>query len=369
MGKKGNLLIVDDSIININVLSKMLSNDYNVKTACNGKEAIDCALSDDSIDLILLDIIMPGMDGYEVCKILKNSPFTSSVPIIFLTSLISHDDEKKGLDLGAVDYITKPVNASLVKARVRNHIKLLRHEKVLREEVRLQTQEIEETRRSIIQRLTNAIEYRVPNESCGHILRVCHYSQLISKCLGLSEEWQNLIYDASAMHDVGMLVVPDRILSKDRMLMKKEMSVVLQHPKVGANIIGEHHSKLLKMAREIALTHHERWDGSGYPFGMVGADVPLHGRIVAVADVFDSLTNSRSYSDIWSVKAASRYINENSGKLFDPDVVSAFNRTFADMCVIKERYSEHFSMELYTELVNFANKISSPETTLDDEAR
>jgi putative two-component system response regulator len=237
------------------------------------------------------------------------------------------EDECKGFELGGVDYIIKPISPEIVRARVKTHLTLV------------SANELKETRMHIIQRLGRAAEYK-DNETGFHVLRMSHYSKLIAMAAGLDESSQETLLNAAPMHDIGKIGTPDYILLKPIKLDDDEWEIMKKHANVGADIIGEHDSALLKMARSIALTHHEKWDGSGYPQGLKGEEIPLAGRIVAIADVFDALTSARPYKKAWPVEEAVAYINSAAGSHFDPELIECFNNVLPDILVIKDHWEE-----------------------------
>lgn len=333
------VLVVDDTPDNIDVLSSVLRPEYRVKAALNGERALQIANAEPMPDMILLDIMMAGMDGYEVCRQLKANPATSNIPIIFVTARNQEEDEKKGLELGAVDYITKPISPAIVLARVHTHLSLYDQNRVLERKVRERTEELLDTRLEIIRRLGRAAEYR-DNETGLHVIRMSHYSRLIAEAVERGHAWSDLVFNAAPMHDIGKIGIPDNILLKPGRLDDDEWKVMRQHPAFGAAIIGDHGSELLKMAKEIALTHHEKWDGSGYPNGLKGEEIPLTGRIVAIADVFDALTSQRPYKQAWPVEEAVKLIDVNAGVHFDPRLVPLFHTVMREILDIKEQYAE-----------------------------
>ena len=338
---KQSILVVDDTPDNIDVLSGVLRSDFKVKAALNGERALKIAFADPKPDMILLDIMMPVMDGYEVCRQLKENPATSKIPVIFITAKNQEEDEKKGLALGAVDYITKPINPAIVKARIHTHLALYDQNRELEHKVKMRTSELEDTRLQIIRRLGRAAEYK-DNETGLHVIRMSHYSRLIAQAYGGNEDWVELLFNAAPMHDIGKIGIPDNILLKPGKLDAAEWKVMKKHAEIGADIIGDHPSPLLKLSRLIAATHHEKWDGSGYPKGLVGEAISLEGRIVAIADVFDALTSERPYKKAWDVKDAVQLIDDNSGSHFDPALVALFHEVLPAILVIKEKYAETF---------------------------
>lgn len=338
--EKQVVLVVDDVPSNIDVLSEILRPTYQVKVVTNGVMALKIAMAPQPPDLILLDIMMPEMDGYEVCRQLKANPSTRHIPVIFVSAMDEVKDEAKGFELGAVDYITKPVSPSIVKARVKTHLALFDQNRVLEKKVKERTAEIHDTRLQIIHCLGAASEYR-DEETGNHISRMSQYSQIIALSAGMSQEEAELLLQAAPMHDVGKIGIPDRILLKPGKLDAQEWEVMKTHTTIGAKIIGNHPSDLLTLARQVALTHHEKWDGTGYPYGLKGEDIPVHGRIVMLADVFDALTSDRPYKKAWSETAAIQEINRMSGQHFDPQLVSAFMRALPEILAVKKSVEEN----------------------------
>lgn len=337
--RQQQILIVDDTPDNIDLLGAVLRSDYDIKVALNGEKALSIANSHPKPDMILLDVMMPGMDGYEVCRRLKADPGTSKIPVIFITARSDAEDEEMGFSLGAVDYIIKPISPPTVLARVRTHLALYDQNRELSRQVKEHTEELSHTRLQIIRRLGRAAEYR-DNETGLHVIRMSHYSRLIAEAYGGNEEWVELVFYAAPMHDIGKIGIPDHILLKKGKLNEQEWDVMKKHPEFGARIIGNDYSSLLKMSYSIAMTHHEKWDGSGYPKGLSGEDIPLEGRIVAIADVFDALTSERPYKNAWSVEKAVEYLDQESGRHFDPELVPLVHKVMDEMLEIKEKYAD-----------------------------
>lgn len=333
------VLVVDDTPENIDILSGVLRKDYKVKAALNGKKALDIASGDVRPDIILLDIMMPDMDGYEVCEALKANPATSSIPVIFITAKNQEKDEEQGLKMGAVDYITKPISPSIVLARVSTHLALYNQNLALEDKVKQRTEELHRTRLEIIERLGRAAEFK-DNETGLHVIRMSHYSRILAVALDYGDDWADLIFHAAPMHDVGKIGIPEAILCKPGALDDDEWAIMKTHPTIGGEIIGEHPDKLLQTAKEIALTHHEKWDGSGYPKGLKETDIPLSGRIIAIADVFDALTTKRPYKEAWSVEKAIDLLKDTSGQHFDPHLVDVFLENISEVLEIKKRFEE-----------------------------
>ena len=333
------ILVVDDTPDNLTLMAELLQDRYAIKVANNGERALRVAAGTPPPDLILLDIMMPDMDGLEVARRLRADPATRDIPFIFLTARSQIEDERQGFELGAVDYITKPVNPAIVLARVRTHLALYDQNRELARQVRERTADLFKTRQQIIRRLGRAAEFR-DNETGNHIIRMSHFCRLIGIAAGLGEKTVEILYNASPMHDVGKIGIPDAVLRKPGKLDGEEWEVMKQHAQIGADIIGEHPSGLLRMAREIALNHHEKWDGSGYPRGIGGAEIPVEARIIAIADVFDALTSERPYKKAWSVEAAVQLLREQSGRHFDPELVELFLGQLPAILEIKERWAE-----------------------------
>jgi len=320
------LLLVDDEPINLQVLRHTLQDHYRLLFAKDGARALELA-HDHQPDLILLDIMMPGMSGYDVCTQLKADQATSSIPLIFVTALSDAEDETRGLELGAVDYITKPFNPGIVRARVRTHLSLV------------QARELRETRLQIVQRLGTAAEFK-DNETGLHVIRMSHYARELALAAGYDEAAAEELLHAAPLHDVGKIGIPDAILQKPGPLTPEEWEVMRRHPLIGAQIIGEHPSGLLHTAAAIALHHHEKWDGSGYPHGLAGEDIPLVARIVALADVFDALTSTRPYKRAWPVEEVMAFIAEQSGRHFDPALVAHFQQRLPEILRIRSQWQE-----------------------------
>jgi putative two-component system response regulator len=316
--------------------------------ATNGQSAL-AQVKINPPDLILLDIMMPGMDGYEVCTQLKSDEATSLIPIIFISAMHEAVDKSKGFDLGAVDYVTKPFQIAEVQARVRTHIALKQaiealsnQNQILETKVKERTLALRDTQLEIIFRLSRAAEYR-DNETGLHIKRMSHFTQIISAAMNCSEDTCALLFNASPMHDVGKIGIPDHILLKPSRLDPDEWRIMKTHTTIGAEMLAGHDSVLLQTARIIALTHHEKWDGSGYPSGLSKEEIPLSGRIVAICDVFDALTSQRPYKRAWPVEEALREIKTGSGSAFDPATVDALFRSLPALLSIKECFKDKIS--------------------------
>jgi putative two-component system response regulator len=320
------ILAVDDEASNLQLLRQILQDHYRLLFAKDGARALELA-NKERPDLVLLDVMMPGMSGYEVCAALKANPLTAPIPVIFVTALSDTADELEGFEAGAVDYITKPVSPPVVRARVRTHLSLVRME------------ELKASRLAIVQRLGLAAEYK-DNETGLHVIRMSHFSRILGLAVGMTEQEADDLLHAAPMHDVGKIGIPDRILQKAGPLDPDEWKVMQSHATIGAEIIGEHGEGMLALAREIALTHHEKYDGSGYPNGLAGDAIPLTGRIVAIADVFDALTSVRPYKRAWTEQEAVEHMVQQKGKHFDPALIDLFVAQLPAIRSVRERWAE-----------------------------
>jgi len=329
------ILIVDDVSENIQVAMNILKEEnYNFSFASDGFEALELVKTGD-FDLILLDIMMPKLDGFEVCRRLKLSEEYKDIPIIFLTAKSDIDSMSKGFKLGGVDYIIKPFHAEEILARVKNHLELYQAKKLLKknnidlglkanfQQERL-VKELEENQREMIYILMEMMEL-TSDETGQHIRRVAESCKLLAHySTELNEEDELIIFHASPMHDIGKIAIPKEILHKPGRLTEEEFEVMKTHAERGQEFLKHSHRRLFKSAGIIAHQHHEKWDGSGYPQGLKGPNIHIYGRIVALADVFDALTHKRKYKDSWSVEDAVAYIKEQSGSHFDPTLVEIF---------------------------------------------
>jgi cyclic di-GMP phosphodiesterase len=327
--QRNTVLLVDDIPVNIKILVGALRENYCLVVATSGLDAIKAAMEKQP-DLILLDVMMPGMDGYEVCKRLKSQPETAGIPIIFVTAMNEEKDETRGFLLGAVDYIVKPVNPVIVKARVQTHIalrraqrELQRHRDELEEIVLERTRELRETQIEITNRLVQAAEYH-DYQTSRHVTRMAHYCVILGRAHGMREHELTLFFHASAMHDIGKLGISDAILHKKETLTPDEFEEMKRHTLIGADLLFGSENELMNMAHLIALTHHEKWDGTGFPLGLREEEIPFSGRIAALCDVFDALSSKRPYKDAWPLSEAKKVIVEQKGSHFDPYVVELF---------------------------------------------
>jgi len=326
MTEKQSLLLVDDEPTNLRVLRTVLQEHYRLLFAKSGEEALQLVQKEQP-DLILLDVMMPGLTGFDVCARLKANPVTSAIPVIFVTALKDEMDETKGFEVGAVDYITKPISPAVVRARVKTHLSLV------------QAQELKQTRLQVIQRLGRAAEYK-DNETGLHVMRMSHYAQVIALAYGFSEQKADDLLHAAPMHDIGKIGIADSILLKPGKLTAEEYKEMQKHPLIGAEIIGDCDSDLLKMAKAVALYHHEKWDGTGYPFGLAAEQIPLEARIVALCDVFDALTSARPYKKAWSIEDTLQHIRQQKGLHFEPLLVDLLEQNLQHILEIKQRWAE-----------------------------
>ncbi|MDK9738516.1 two-component system response regulator [Vibrio sp. D404a] len=340
MSSKPTVLVVDDTPSNLDVLTGILKDTYQVKVAINGHVGLKIAKTMPQPDLILLDIMMPDIDGFEVCRQLKSQPNTAHIPIIFVTAKIDPEDEVKGLSLGAVDYITKPITPEIARQRVKTHIALYDQKRVLDEQVQEKTEEIKLGLLETIKILGRAAEFK-DNETGMHVLRMSHYCYVLAVAAGMPKEDAETFRDAAPMHDIGKIGIPDAILLKPGKLNDQEWNVMRQHVEFGIEILGNHSdSKLMKMAVEVAQYHHEKWDGTGYPNQLSGDDIPLVGRIAAVADVFDALTADRPYKKAWSIEETLALFEREKGKHFDPMVVDLLIQNLDQILSVKEQFKD-----------------------------
>lgn len=336
---KATILIVDDTLLNISVLVGLLKDSYRTIVAKDGEQALSRIYSGALPDLILLDIMMPGIDGYEVCRRLKADARTRHIPIIFVSAMSDVGDEAKGLELGAVDYITKPISPPIVLARVKTHLALFNQQRSLESQVEARTQELERSRKELIRRLGLAAEYK-DNETGLHVQRMAEYARLVALEMGFSPSNADTLAAAAPMHDIGKLGIPDSILCKPGKLTDEEFEIIKSHPVIGAQILDNPDSELLAMAREVALYHHEKWDGSGYPEGLSGEDIPITARIASIADVYDALVSTRPYKRPWTTEQALALFEEQKGRHFDPNVVDAFKRVLPQIMDVQKRLAD-----------------------------
>jgi putative two-component system response regulator len=358
--EKPTVLVVDDTPDNLSLMSGLLKDDYKVKVANNGEKALKIASSDTPPDLILLDIMMPGMDGYQVCQFLKRDPHTRDIPVIFLTAKTEVEDEKKGLELGAVDYLTKPVSPPIVMARVKNHLALKAHADFLRDksefletEVNKRTQEVMAIQDVTILAMASLAETR-DSDTGNHIRRTQFYVKVLAESLRTNERFGaaltghyiTMLFKSAPLHDIGKVGIPDRILLKPGRFTVDEFEIMKTHTTLGREAIEHAEQQLgmnvefLAMAKDIALYHQEKWDGSGYPEGLAGDAIPLSARLMALADVYDALISRRVYKEGMPHEKAVQIIAASKGSHFDPDMVDVFLQIHEEFRAIAARFAD-----------------------------
>ncbi len=358
---KPKILLVDDETLYIDILVDLLKDDYKTVVAKNGEQALKRAADNPPPDLILLDILMSGMDGYEVCRALKENPVTRAVPVIFLTVKSEVPDEVRGFELGAVDYIAKPMSPPIVRARVKSHLDLHRaqmqlenHNELLEQRVRERTEELNRTKDVAIFCMASLAETR-DSETGAHILRTQNYIKRLAEHLESHPKYSDylqadgtieMLYKTSPLHDIGKVGVPDRILLKPGKLDPEEWELMKKHAEYGHDALLRAEQELgstdfLQMAREIAYTHHERWDGTGYPRGLKGDEIPVCGRLMAIADVYDALISKRVYKDAYSHEQAVEIVSQSAHSHLDPDIVEAFIQLADEFRQIAINYSDN----------------------------
>jgi putative two-component system response regulator len=358
--KKDTLLVVDDTPENLTLMAGILKDEYRVKVATTGEKALTIARAAPHPDLILLDIMMPLVDGYEICRRLKGEPETSDIPVIFLTALSDLKDEKQGLEVGAVDYITKPISPPILMARVRNHLKLKAAADFLRDknsyleaEVGRRTHQIRAVQEVTILALASLAETR-DNDTGNHLKRTQEYIKCLALKLTardrfaarLTESYLSMIIKSAPLHDIGKVGIPDSILLKPGALTPEEFEIMKTHTILGRMAIENAEHSLgyqvdfLRVAKEIALSHHERWDGTGYPAQLAGEEIPLSARLMAVADVYDSLISRRVYKEPMSHDNAVKIVVDSREGQFDPYIIDAFTECLDEFRSIAERYND-----------------------------
>lgn len=354
------VLVVDDTPANITVIVGVLRDSYRTKIATSGSKALLLARAEDKPDLILLDVMMPEMDGYDVCRQLKADPATAAIPIIFLTAKSDVDAEAAGLRLGAVDYVRKPFSPAIIAARVRTQIALAealkdlsQQNELLEHKVQMRTRELSAVQDVTIMVLASLAETR-DNETGNHIRRTQNYVRALARalkdhprfCDHLTPEIIELLYKSAPLHDIGKVGIPDAILLKPGRYTPEEFEVMKRHPALGRDAILAAERQLgvevpfLRLAKEIAYGHQEKWDGSGYPMGASGDEIPVSARLMAVADVYDALISRRVYKDGMPHQEAVNIITAGRGKHFDPDVVDAFLAILDEVQAIAARFHD-----------------------------
>jgi putative two-component system response regulator len=358
------ILLVDDAPDNLVLMNDLLKDLYKVKIANSGAKALRIAQADSKPDLILLDIMMPEMDGYEVCRRLKANPATHDIPVIFLTAKTDADAEKAGLDLGAVDYLAKPISPAIALARVRNHLLLKDSADFLRDknaylenQVAARTREVVAIQDVTILAMASMAETR-DADTGNHIRRTQHYVLVLAEHLRhhprfaatLSDSYIKLLFKSAPLHDIGKVGIPDRILLKPAHFTDDEFEIMKTHTTLGRDAIAHAEASLgmgmpfLALAKEIAYSHQEKWDGSGYPEGLAGEAIPLSARLMAVADVYDALISKRVYKDAIPHAEAVQIIRDGRGNHFDPDIVDAFMALQEEFRAIAARFHDSDQM-------------------------
>ncbi|NJO24070.1 MAG: response regulator [Sphingomonadales bacterium] len=337
-----NVLVVDDSPTNLALMGQLVRS-IGAKPLPFAEPLRALAEAPQlGVDLCVVDYNMPGMNGLEVVCALRKEAWSTDIPVVMITASDESAVRRSALEFGATDFLRRPVDPVEVKTRLRNLLKLRQAQKQLKdraaclaEEVEAATRIIAQREEEIILRLARAAEFR-DTDTGAHIVRVAHYCMVLAEDLGLDREMCRLIYLAAPMHDVGKIGVSDTVLLKPGRLTAEERVLIEKHATFGEDILSGSNSRLIEIAREIAGSHHERWDGRGYPRGLKGTDIPISGRIAAVADVFDALTSERPYKRAWSLEEARAAIIEGSGTQFDPDCVAAFQRCWDAIVAIHE---------------------------------
>jgi len=329
--KRPLILIVDDSDDMRRFVQTMLKPRYDTKLAVDGAAALAALAQAPQPDLILLDVMMPGSNGYEVCKALKANPATAHIPVIFVSARNDPKDQAHGLMLGAVDYITKPLSVPLAFARIGTHLALSSQTHQLESLVAERTHALHRTRLQLIELLARALEMREGGSMSNRVVRMAEYVKLLAQALGARPEVCEVLAQASPLHNIGTLGVPEHVMRKTDPLNPAEWHEMRRHPEMGAAIIGDQSDPLLATARAMAIAHHERWDGKGYPKELAGDAIPIAARILAVADAFEAMTATQRRRDAIPVADAARAIVAESGKQFDPTVVDAFRKALPKM--------------------------------------
>ncbi|MBX9635585.1 MAG: response regulator [Magnetospirillum sp.] len=336
--------IVDDNETNLMLFEQLalkVGSDIQVETYADPLVALaSCKVT--MPDMIVVDYMMPGMDGHEYVEAIRQIPSARDVPIVMVTAAADRTVRQKALELGVSDFLAKPVDPSEVRVRFanllalrRSHLQLRDRNRWLAEEISKATATVIEREQELVLRLSKAAEFRDP-ETGAHIVRMACYSELIARRLGLPNDICELLLRAAPMHDLGKLGIPDGILLKPGRLTEDEFAIMSRHPEIGHEILAESDSQLIRMGAEIALSHHEKFDGTGYPRRLAGDAIPLMGRIVAVADVFDALTSERPYKAAWPAEKARKLLEDNSGSHFDPACVRAFLEEWDQVNAIRE---------------------------------
>ncbi|AEF54981.1 HD domain-containing phosphohydrolase [Marinomonas posidonica] len=319
---KKKVLIVDDVPRNIDLLKEILAEHYQVQVAKNGVAALNIIAASEP-DIVLLDVMMPGMSGFEVCEKLKSQNQTANIPVIFLTATTDMKYEIEGFRVGAVDFITKPISPMTTLSRVATHLKLSENDKQNKAIIAARTQQLDDALEAAVTML-GEVGHLNDTDTGIHMWRMADYSAALARAAGWEEEQVELLRMAAPMHDTGKVAIPDSILKSPHKLTDDEMEIMKSHTVAGHNILSKSNAPLFQLAAQAALGHHEKWDGSGYPYGLAARAIPQSARIVAMADVFDALTMERSYKKSWTVEEALVHIERSAGSHFDPELVRLF---------------------------------------------
>jgi putative two-component system response regulator len=334
------VLAVDDDSDLLALIGKVLSHDYKVMLAEDPGTALDYATGKPRPELILLDVEMPGASGFEFFQVLKAEHASADIPVIFLTGNTEAKTQVEGLKMGAVDYITTPINAAVLSVRVRSQMALANRRAELERLVKERTAALESTRLQLIRRLSRAMELHESAAVGNRVMRLSQYARLIAHAAGAKPAVSEMLAVAAPLHDVGKLGIPSEILRKPGKLSAPDWERIRRHPEIGADIIGEHDDPLLKLARQVALTHHESWDGSGYPKGLKGDQIPWAGRVMAIVDAFESMTTTQFWREPMKVMEAANEIAEGAGRRYDPKIVEAFRKALPLMKKVREAYND-----------------------------
>ncbi len=341
------ILVVDDVESNVLLLQNLLRQQgYANVHATTDPKVVATMHETEPFELILLDLQMPECDGFAVMEQLQSGLKGDFLPVVVVTAYSDTENRLKALGQGARDYITKPFIVAEVIHRIRNYLEVRmlyrerqRQAKILEQKVRERTRELSETQKEILRRLALAGEYR-DNVTGNHVSRVSHTCKALAVAAGLTDDVAEMIFHASPMHDIGKIGVPDRILLKPGRLDPEEMTIMRRHAEIGAMMLGGHPAPILLLAHSIALHHHEKWDGSGYPNGVTGEAIPIEARIVAICDVFDALTSARPYKRAWTIEAAVAHLREQSGSHFDPRLVEVFVTILPEILEIRRGFAD-----------------------------
>jgi putative two-component system response regulator len=359
VGTAKKILVVDDEVINLKVLAGLLKSfGHTAVTAESGPQAL--TVLEPGVDLVLLDIMMPGMDGFAVARQIRADPRYNDLPIVMVTALTAKEDRLRAVEAGANDFVAKPIDSTELRVRMSSLLRMKEyHDELKRYQAGLEDIVAERTKalrlaidnlkdaqqatlrahRETLHKLSVAAEFK-DEDTAAHISRMSHYSALLAKKLNLSEAEVDMVLNASPMHDIGKIGIPDAILLKPGKLAPDEWEIMKTHTEIGARILDSTWSDLLEAGRVIALSHHERWDGTGYPKGLAGAVIPLYGRICAIADVFDALTSRRPYKEPFPNDKALEIVREGRGTHFDPQIHDLFFASLDEILVIQKKFRD-----------------------------